>query len=259
MAVKDLQLPPLLHSRSSSQFESNDDNNRGLQRHIANKMSRAKLIKQTKEKEKSYFSSEPAEVTFQKPRQIRNYGSLAKPRFLEQLECLLKRELEALDNTQDSKVQELRLQVYQEVFGHLIEEFKTYKPILSAIKKEYDITLAHLRDQIRDLLPLRPKLVLVSEQCDKKILEMRVQEREEVRALKQECRHLQSVIESMRSQQSALQIQVDHLKDDLATQYQLYRDERDARKLLITRISTMQSTQDAEHDDNNEGHVNSGV
>lgn len=47
--------------------------------------------------------------------------------------------------------------------------------------------------------------------------------------------------------------QVDHLKEDLATQYQLYRDERDARKLLITRISTMQSTQDTEHDDDNKG------
>ncbi|XP_056334952.1 translin-associated factor X-interacting protein 1 isoform X2 [Danio aesculapii] len=252
MAVKDLQLPPLLHSRSSSQFVSNDDSNRGLQRHIANKMSRARLIK-TKEREaSSYVLSEPAEVTFQKPREKRNYGSLAKPRFLEQLECLLKRELEALDNTHSSKVQELRLQVYQEVFGYLIEEFKTYKPILSAIKKEYDITLAHLRDQIRDLLPLRAKLVLVSEQSDKKILEMRIQERDEVQALKHECRHLQSIIESMRSQQSALQIQVDHLKEDLATQYQLYRDERDARKLLITRISTMQSTQDTKHDDDNE-------
>jgi len=33
------------------------------------------------------------------------------------------------------------IKVYQEVFGYLIEEFKTYKPILSAIKNDYDITL----------------------------------------------------------------------------------------------------------------------
>lgn len=52
--------------------------------------------------------------------------------------------------------------------------------------------------------------------------------------------------------------QVDHLKEDLATQYQLYRDERDARKLLITRISTMTSTQDTEHDDNNNEGYNEG-
>ncbi|KAI2653574.1 Translin-associated factor X-interacting protein 1 [Labeo rohita] len=110
---------------------------------------------------------------------------------------------------------------------------------------------AHLREQMRDLLPLRAKLVLVSEQCEKRILDQRVQERNEMRALKQECQRLQCVIESMRGQQTTLQIQVDHLKKELATQYQLYRDERDARKLLITRISTMHSTQDTEHDDYN--------
>lgn len=48
--------------------------------------------------------------------------------------------------------------------------------------------------------------------------------------------------------------QVDRLKEDLASQYQLYRDERDARKMLITTISTMRNTQDTERDDNNEGY-----
>ncbi|XP_051726009.1 translin-associated factor X-interacting protein 1 isoform X2 [Ctenopharyngodon idella] len=228
-------------------------NSRGSQRHITGRISKSKFIKTKRGETSSDFSPWPAEVTYQivqKPRKKIHHGSLAKPRFLEQLECHLKRELEALD-THGPKVQELRLQVYQEVFGYLIEEFKTYKPILSAIKNEYDITLAHLREQIRDLLPLRAKLVLVSEQCDQTILDLRVQERDEIRALKQECQRLQDIIKSMRRQQSALQIQVDYLKEDLATQYQLYRDERDARKLLITRISTMHSTQDTEHDDNN--------
>uniref|UniRef100_A0A9J8DEM9 Translin-associated factor X interacting protein 1 n=1 Tax=Cyprinus carpio carpio TaxID=630221 RepID=A0A9J8DEM9_CYPCA len=247
MSLKELQLPPLLHSESLSV-------SRGSQQSITNGISRSKFIKTNAGETSGNLLSWPAEVTnqiVQKPRGIKHHGSLTKPRFLEQLESHLKRELEALD-THGIKVQELRLQVFQEVFGYLIEEFKTYKPIFSAIKNEYDVTLAHLREQIRDLLPLRAKLVLVSEQCEKRILDQRVQERDELRALKRECQRLQRVIESMRGQQTALQIQVDHLKEDLATQYQLYRDERDARKLLITRISTMTSTQDTEHDDNNE-------
>ncbi|XP_077104903.1 translin-associated factor X-interacting protein 1 isoform X2 [Siphateles boraxobius] len=214
-------------------------------------MSRTKFIKTKEGETSSDLSSWPADATYQivqKPKKKILHGSLAKPRFLEQLQCHLKRELEALD-THSPKVQELRLQVYQEVFGYLIEEFKTYKPILSAIKNEYDITVAHLREQIRDLLPLRAKLVLVSEQCEKRILDLKVQERDEIRNLKQECQRLQEVVKSMRRQQSALQIQVDHLKEDLASQYQLYRDEHHARKLLITTISTMRST---ERDDNNE-------
>ncbi|XP_059363016.1 translin-associated factor X-interacting protein 1 [Carassius carassius] len=262
MSLKDLQLPPLLHSESvcchcltqvRCLFPSLSVR-RGSQRHITNGISKSKFIKTNAGETSGNLSSWPAEVTnqiVQKPRVIKHHGSLTKPRFLEQLESHLKRELEALD-THGIKVQELRLQVFQEVFGYLIEEFKTYKPIFSAIKNEYDITLAHLREQIRDLQPLRAKLVLVSEQCEKRILDQRVQERDELRALKKECQRLQRVIESMSGQQTALQIQVDHLKEDLATQYQLYRDERDARKLLITRISTMTSTQDTEHDDNNE-------
>ncbi|XP_050991549.1 translin-associated factor X-interacting protein 1 isoform X2 [Labeo rohita] len=241
MSLKELQLPPLLHSE------------RGSHRHINNGISRSKLIKNNAGEISVNLSSWPAEVTNQtvsKPREIKHQGSLTKPRFLEQLESHLKRELEALD-AHGGKVQELRLQIFQEVFGYLIEEFKTYKPLLSVIKNEYDLTLAHLREQMRDLLPLRAKLVLVSEQCEKRILDQRVQERNEMRALKQECQRLQCVIESMRGQQTTLQIQVDHLKKELATQYQLYRDERDARKLLITRISTMHSTQDTEHDDYN--------
>ncbi|TRY86672.1 hypothetical protein DNTS_005017 [Danionella cerebrum] len=142
--------------------------------------------------------------------------------------------------------------IYQEVFSYLIEEFKTYKPILFAIKNEYDVTLAHLRDQIHDLLPLKAKLVLVSETCDKKILEMRLQERDEIRALKKECQHLMHIIESLNEEQRALQVQINRLKEDLATQYQLYREERDARKLLITRISTMTFAHDSEQDDRNE-------
>uniref|UniRef100_A0A8C2JKI2 Translin-associated factor X interacting protein 1 n=1 Tax=Cyprinus carpio TaxID=7962 RepID=A0A8C2JKI2_CYPCA len=226
MSLKELQLPPLLHSESLSV-------SRGSEQPITNGISRSKFIKTNAGETSGNLLSWPAEVTnqiIQKPRGIKHHGSLTKPRFLEQLESHLKRELEALD-THGIKVQELRLQVFQEVFGYLIEEFKTYKPIFSAIKNEYDVTLAHLREQIRDLLPLRAKLVLMSEQCEKRILDQRVQERDELRALKRECQRLQRVIESMRGQQT-----VDHLKEDLATQYQLYRDERDARKLLITRI-----------------------
>lgn len=68
---------------------------------------------------------------------------------------------------------------------------------------------ASLREEIRDLLPLREKLVLVSEQCEKRVLDLMVQERDEIRALKKERQSLQCIIERMNEQQSALQIQVE--------------------------------------------------
>lgn len=68
---------------------------------------------------------------------------------------------------------------------------------------------ACLREQIRDLLPLREKLVIVSEQCEKRVLDLMIQERDEIRALKLECLRLQRIIETMNERQSALQIQVE--------------------------------------------------
>ncbi|KAF4091518.1 hypothetical protein AMELA_G00037930 [Ameiurus melas] len=196
-------------------------------------------------------------------RGIDEFGcTVAKPRFLEQLECYLRRELASLD-LHSPKLRQLKLQAYREVFDYFTEEFQTYKPLLSSIKNEYEITLVYLQQQIQELEPLRAQMVLLSEQCEERILGLREQERAEITALKQECQHLQQVIESMKEQQSALQTQarelnnlclaesgpesvtptasymVSYLEKDLARQYVLYREERDARRLLIDNISSM--------------------
>ena len=47
------------------------------------------------------------------------------------------------------------LQAHREVFEYLIEDFKTYKPLLSAIKNEYEMMFAYQRQQIRELEPLK--------------------------------------------------------------------------------------------------------
>lgn len=133
------------------------------------------------------------------------------------------------------------LKAYREVFDYFIEGFKTYKPLLSAIKNEYEITLGmytlsskninmlvvvvtkqkflkllnviavYLQQQIQELEPLRAQMVLLSEQCEEKILGLREHERAEITALKQQRQHLQQVVGSMKEQQRALQTQVGHL------------------------------------------------
>lgn len=49
----------------------------------------------------------------------------------------------------------LSFQAHREVFEYLIEDFKTYKPLLSAIKNEYEMMFAYQRQQIRELEPLK--------------------------------------------------------------------------------------------------------
>ncbi|KAL7870497.1 hypothetical protein SRHO_G00079940 [Serrasalmus rhombeus] len=239
---KDARLPPLSTSERTSSGKGAQ-----WQAKPASRLLRTKGADAS-----GYLSTWPAHITSQVARQKTPSsganehhgfsdefgGPVSKPRFLEQLECFLRRELTSLDML-SPKLQERKLQAYREVFDYFIENFKTYKPLLSAIKNEYDITLAYLQEQIRELEPLRAQLVLLSEQCEKKVLGLREQERTEIRALKQERQHLQQVTESTREQQRALQTQVYHLEKELAAQYLQYREECDARKLLIANISSM--------------------
>ncbi|KAJ1081829.1 hypothetical protein NDU88_002002 [Pleurodeles waltl] len=164
--------------------------------------------------------------------------SISKPRFLEQLENYLRRELQSLDLTRGN-VQELKLQPYREVFEYFIEDFKTYKPLLSSIKNEYEVTLAHQREQIRSLEPLKSMLVTVSEQCDQKIQAMREEERLEIKTLKTEKLILLKQIDKLKTDRSFLKTQVAKLQKELAKQYYHFRNEFDARKLLISDINEM--------------------
>ncbi|XP_046720087.1 translin-associated factor X-interacting protein 1 isoform X3 [Silurus meridionalis] len=241
---KDVYLPPL------STFEriSSSKRSQGQVR------SGPKSLKITHGYMSGYLSTWPAHISSQVVQQHSqkhtssgnsNYGyseevgrSVAKPNFLEQLERYLRRELASID-LHSPNLQQLKLQAFREVFDYFIGNFKTYKPLLSAIKNEYEITLVYLQQKIQELEPLRSQIVLLSDQCEKRILDLREQERAEITALRQKQQHLLQVIESMKEQQRTLLTQVLYLEKDLAKQYVLYREERDARMLLIDDISSM--------------------
>ncbi|XP_051807417.1 translin-associated factor X-interacting protein 1 isoform X3 [Acanthochromis polyacanthus] len=164
-------------------------------------------------------------------------GPDRKPQLLTQLEAFLNKELHNISPS-EPKFPELKLQVYRNVFGCFIKAFKTYQPLLSAIKKEYDNMLVLQQDQIRDLEPLRSHLRLLTEECDRKIQARWGEEQAEIRALKSEKQQLQKDIEAMREKEKATQT-VDHLQAELSHQYLQYREERDARKLLIWQLNDL--------------------
>ncbi|XP_074645033.1 translin-associated factor X-interacting protein 1-like [Tubulanus polymorphus] len=168
---------------------------------------------------------------------------IPKPRFLEQLESFLKKEIRSL-GVVDVSPSELRLQAHREVFEYLIEDFKTYKPILSAIKNEYEMFVAHQREQLRQMEPLRQMLVTVSEQCDQKIMALRDQEKQDMVDLKKENSTLFKRISDMKNEQKDLQSQVAKLQEELAAEYLKYRDECDARKLLVSDINDLRYQQE---------------
>ncbi|XP_035970917.1 translin-associated factor X-interacting protein 1 isoform X2 [Halichoerus grypus] len=163
---------------------------------------------------------------------------ITKPRYLEQLENYLRKELLLLDLSTDS-TQELRLQPYREIFEFFIEDFKTYKPLLSSIKNAYEVMLAHQREKIRALEPLKAKLVTVNEDCNERILAMRAEERYEISMLKREKMNLLKLIDKKNEEKISLQSEVSKLRKNLAEEYLRYLSERDARKILIADLNEL--------------------
>ncbi|NXD17811.1 TXIP1 protein, partial [Nothocercus nigrocapillus] len=168
--------------------------------------------------------------------------TIPKPRYLEQLESYLRKELQSLDLTKKNS-QELKLQPYREIFEFFIDNFKTYKPLLSAIKNEYEVTLAHQKERIRALEPLKATVTTVSEEYTQQILALQENERDEISMLKQEKQHLLKFIENMKEEKNSLEIQVEHLKNSLAEEYLRYLNEHHARKLLLADMNEMHNEQ----------------
>nr|XP_020499920.1 translin-associated factor X-interacting protein 1 isoform X1 [Labrus bergylta] len=165
-------------------------------------------------------------------------GPWRKPQLLIQLESYVNKELQTISFDQPA-FQELKLQIYRDVFGRFIKEFKTYQPLLSAIKKEYENILTFQQDQIQKLEPLQSHFRLASEECDKKIQAHLEEEQAKIGALKRENRQMQKTIEDMKEKERAMQRVVDHLQAEVSNQYVQYREEGDARKLLIWQLNDL--------------------
>ncbi|KAM8982892.1 LOW QUALITY PROTEIN: translin-associated factor X-interacting protein 1 [Ara ararauna] len=161
--------------------------------------------------------------------------SIPKPPYLEQMESYLKKELQALDWTKEN-AQELKLQPYREVFEFFIDSFKTYKPLLSAIRNEYEVTLAYQKKRICEL-ELKAMVATASEECTLQILALREKQKEEIRILEQEKQHLLKIIGRIKEEKNSLQTQVERLQASVAEEYSRYLNEHSAHKLLLEKLN----------------------
>ncbi|NXW56402.1 TXIP1 protein, partial [Eurystomus gularis] len=171
-----------------------------------------------------------------RPRKKQALLTTPKPRYLEQLESYLRKELQSLDLTKKN-AQELKLQPYREIFESFIDNFKTYKPLLAAIKNEYEATLAHQKKTIRALEPLKATVTTLSEECTRQRPALQEKEKDELNMLKQEKQRLLKLIENMKEENCSLQTQVEHLQRSVAEEYTRYLKEHGARKLLLAKLN----------------------
>ncbi|KAM7101344.1 LOW QUALITY PROTEIN: translin-associated factor X-interacting protein 1 [Ciconia maguari] len=167
--------------------------------------------------------------------------TIPKPRYLEQLESYLRKELQSLDLTKKNS-QELKLQPYREIFEFFIDNFKTSKPLLSAIKNEYEVTLAHQKKTIHAIEPLKAMVTTVSEECAWQILALQ-EKKQDINMFKQEKQHLLKFIDNMKEEKNSLQTQVAHLRTGIAEEYARYLNEYGACKLLLAKLNYMHDEQ----------------
>jgi len=162
-----------------------------------------------------------------------------KPKFLTALEAYAEKELYLLRASDDNESLDLRLQAYREVFEYLIEDFKTYKPLLSKIKNEYERNLSYLREKAREVEPLKSMLVIVSEKCEKKIEAIRESEQNEIKELLREKIELMKTISRHEENEISLNTQITRLQEELAEEYNRYRNENTMRKMLLADINEL--------------------
>ncbi|KND01399.1 uncharacterized protein SPPG_03209 [Spizellomyces punctatus DAOM BR117] len=87
-------------------------------------------------------------------------GDKTKPRLLMSLLQYMKTETKVLGVDSAPAGDSCRLQVYREVFDRFIEEFKTYEPLLSQVKNEYEMALQAQRRALDKLEPLQAQLAI---------------------------------------------------------------------------------------------------
>jgi len=168
----------------------------------------------------------------------------ARPKFLQNLETYLQAELRALGCINTSKPTDTRLQAYREVFEYLINDFHTYKPLLSSIKNEYEAMINHQKDSIKALEPLKGMLININDQCEQKVLQLKQEEKQDLVSLRNENESLQGTISTLNDEIASLQRQVEKCQQEVAIEYKKYRDESDSRKLLIQDINDLKEQQE---------------
>jgi len=139
-------------------------------------------------------------------------------------------------------VHELRLQAYRTAFDAIMEELKTYRPVLAKIKMAYDASLNDAKETKRELDDTRQALLVISEKCEAKLAEHKQNQVQQLVEAKQEAENLRKNIKEYQEEKAWFQAQVDKLKLELSETYKQYRDERDARKILVAELRSQQAS-----------------
>eukprot|EP00943_MAST-04B_sp_MAST-4B-sp1_P001699 g1699.t1 len=176
-----------------------------------------------------------------KETQARN--SAAKPQFLKEIEFFVESELTLLGlKKDDGEASAARLQVFREAFQCIIDDFKTYRPILSAIKNEYDMLLDKYAKRLHYIPPLQARLQTIQADVERRISRLtKDQDKERTRMEKK----ISTVAESNKNLKSLNESLADDnlkLTKELDIQRAKYLDMKTANLSLVASVKHKDET-----------------
>ncbi|KAJ3195745.1 Translin-associated factor X-interacting protein 1 [Irineochytrium annulatum] len=170
-------------------------------------------------------------------------GDKTVPRFLLLMRSHIRSEMDTLGALEAEPGDRRRLQVFREAFDFFIREFKTYKPILTEIKNEYETTIKLQRDHIDSLEPLKAKITIAEYEAAREMAKLRSKMLEEISSVTSDKRRLQGERDALHFEIESLKTQLDKTVAELRKNEGAVQSEELAR----ARLKECQDQAEADH------------
>ncbi|KAI8893904.1 hypothetical protein BC833DRAFT_606862 [Globomyces pollinis-pini] len=145
-------------------------------------------------------------------------GDVSKPIFLKKLLSFIREELRVLDATDDEPGTPRRLQVYTEAFDLYIREFRSYEPVLSDIKREYDLIIENQCHHLSQYEIVKSKLSVMEFRIQKEIDKVKIEAQMIIKELNDEKRELEAQYEKEKKERVVLTEQILKLNETIKMQ-----------------------------------------
>ncbi|ORX58573.1 hypothetical protein BCR36DRAFT_343976 [Piromyces finnis] len=147
---------------------------------------------------------------------VYHHRDSTKPKFLTQMIAYIKKEFAELgiENSKPGCIE--RLQVYKTVFDFFMEEFKTYQPILSDIKNEYELNLQNALKMEDEYYLIKSKYSVLKYQSEKQIEELKQLSKneyeEKIDKLNREIERSKIQFKELKNEKELLEDKIDKLE-----------------------------------------------
>ena len=170
-------------------------------------------------------------------------NAAAKPRFLKEIESFIESELTLLGlQKDDGEASAARLQVFREAFQYVIDDFKTYRPILSAIKNEYDMLLDKYAKRLHYIQPLKARLSTIQADVEQRMKLMTIEHGKERERMGQKISILTDSNENLKKLNKNLADDNLKITKELDVQRAKYLDMKTANLSLVASVKHKDET-----------------